>query len=171
MYRVRVAVICSYYKILATSPVLCSISLQLDGSWCLLIPFPSLAPLPRYPQFVLCIAFNFSLHFSWICPVSTLKSLDFWTPASGRADTSQSQFSKYLLSAGCWRQHRGGSDRFFGGGSLLHELPSPEMLFPWHVPLWCLLYPLRLPRLCESTAHLASRLLAISASVCSRVRP
>ena len=90
--------ICSYYKILAVSPVPCSVSLQLDGSWYLLIPFPSLAPLPRYPQFVLCIAFNFSLHSSWICPVSTLKSLDFWTLASGRVDTSQTQFMPVPLS-------------------------------------------------------------------------
>ena len=163
--------ICSYYKIPAVSPVPCSVSLQLDGSWYLLIPFPSLAPLPRYPQFVLCIAFNFSLHSSWICPVSTLKSLDFWTLASGRVDTSQTQFSKYLLSACCWRQHQGRNARFLGGGPLLHELPFPETLFPWHVPLWCLLYPLRLPGLRETTAHLASRLLAIRASVCSGVRP
>ena len=134
-------------------------------------PFPHLAPLPTCPQFVLCIAFNFSLPSSWICPVSTLKSLDFWSPASGRMGASQSQFSKYLPSACCWRQHQGRNDRFFGGGSLLRELPFPETLFPWRVPLSCLLYPLHLPRLCETIAHLASRLLAIRASVCSRVRP
>lgn len=171
MCRVKVAVIFSYYKILGISPVSGRVSLQLDSSWYLLIPFPYLAPLPTYPQFVLCIAFNFFLAFFLDLPSVNTEKSRFLDSGFRRVGEITSQFSKYLLSACCWRQHHA-KRPFLWRRSLLRGCAARNSVPLAHPPVMFAL-PLAFAQIVLKPPHISPAGLCIRASgFCSReVRP